>query len=210
MNNKFAITIGREFGSGGREIGFKVADLLGVKCYDKELISLAAKDSGICEQIFELHDEKPTQSFLYSLVMDTYSMGYNSASYLDMPISHKVFLAQFDTIKKIATTESCVFVGRCADYALEGNEGLISIFIHAPLEKRIERIKKNNNLDKDSAAKDLIIKTDKKRASYYNYYTNKKWSSSDSYHLAIDSSLLGVDKTAEIIVDFLNKKNEIN
>ena len=139
MNNKFAITIGREFGSGGREIGFKVAKLLGVKCYDKELISIAAKESGICEQIFELHDEKPTQSFLYSLVMDTYSMGYNSASYLDMPISHKVFLAQFDAIKKIAETESCVFVGRCADYALEGNEGLISIFIHSPLEKRIER-----------------------------------------------------------------------
>ena len=115
-------TIGREFGSAGYEVGRLLAERLGVKLYDKNLLAQAAKDSGFCEEIFENHDEKPTNSFLYSLVMDTYSGGnYSSAPFLDMPLNHKVFLAQFDTIKKIAERESCVIVGRCADYALASN-----------------------------------------------------------------------------------------
>ena len=103
MKTNTIITIGREYGSAGREIGYKVADAFGIKLYDKEMLSRAAKESGICEEIFETHDEKPTNSFLYSLVMDTYSMGYSGNTYTDMPINHKVFLAQFDAIKKIAT-----------------------------------------------------------------------------------------------------------
>ena len=110
MANKI-YTIGREFGSGGREVGEKLATKLGIKLYDKELLQQAAKDSGFCEEIFENHDEKPTNSFLYSLVMDTYSVsGYSAAPFLDMPLNHKVFLAQFETIKKIAEKESCVIV----------------------------------------------------------------------------------------------------
>ena len=102
-------TIGREFGSGGKAIGEALANRLNIKCYDKELLKMAAKESGFCQEIFENQDEKPTNSFLYSLVMDTYSMsGYSSAPFLDMPLNHKVFLAQFETIKKIASTESCV------------------------------------------------------------------------------------------------------
>lgn len=168
------ITIGRQTGSGGRDIGKLLAKELGIKCYDKELLDRAAKDSGICHELFEHHDEKPTNSFLYSLVMDTYSFGYSSAAFADMPINHKVFLAQFDTIKKIAQEESCVMVGRCADYALAEYPGAISIFIHADLDKRIHRLSKIYNLSA-SAAKDQIVKSDKKRASYYNYYTSKKW-----------------------------------
>lgn len=210
MSKRFVITIGRQYGSAGREIGYKVAELLGVKCYDQQLITLASKESGLCEQILKAHDEKPNQSFLYSLVMDTYSLGYNSAGYIDMPISHKVFLAQFDTIKKIAQEESCVIVGRCADYALEDMDGLLSVFIHGKLENRIARIMDKQNLDKESAAKDLIHKTDKKRSTYYNYYTNKKWGESDSYNFAIDSGVLGIDRTAEMIVHLLNKKLENN
>ena len=118
MDGRTVITIGREFGSGGHEIGMKLAERLGIKCYDKELLELAAKESGLCEELFASQDEKPTNSFLYSLVMDTYSLGYSN-SYVDMPINHKVFLAQFDAIKKLAEKESCVIVGRCADYALE-------------------------------------------------------------------------------------------
>ena len=130
MANKI-YTIGREFGSGGREVGEKLAAKLGIKLYDKELLQQAAKDSGFCEEIFENHDEKPTNSFLYSLVMDTYSVsGYSAAPFLDMPLNHKVFLAQFETIKKIAEKESCVIVGRCADYALSDNPDCINIFIH--------------------------------------------------------------------------------
>ena len=116
MMGNLVITIGRECGSAGRLIGQKLAADLGVKCYDKELLTLAAKNSGLCEELFKTHDEKPTSSFLYSLVMDTYSLGYNTSAYMDMPINHKIFLAQFDTIKKLAEEESCVIVGHPNHY----------------------------------------------------------------------------------------------
>ena len=103
------ITIGRECGSAGRLIGQKLAADLGVKCYDKELLTLAAKNSGLCEELFKTHDEKPTSSFLYSLVMDTYSLGYNTSAYMDMPINHKIFLAQFDTINRDRKWRSGVY-----------------------------------------------------------------------------------------------------
>ena len=167
MDERTVITIGREFGSGGHEIGMKLAEKLGIKCYDKELLELAAKESGLCEELFASQDEKPTNSFLYSLVMDTYSLGYTN-SYVDMPINHKVFLAQFDAIKKLAERESCVIVGRCADYALEDNPYAVSVFIKASLNERVQRIKRIYELN-DSKAADLIQKTDKRRASYYNY-----------------------------------------
>ena len=202
------ITIGREFGSGGCEIGHKLAEKLGIKCYDKDMLDLAAKESGICEEIFESHDEKPTSSFLYSLVMDTYSMGYSGNTYTDMPINHKVFLAQFDAIKKIADEGPCILVGRCADYALESYKNVVSVFIHADLDARIRRIARIYNLT-DAKAKDMILKTDKKRAGYYNYYTNKKWSDSKSYELCLTSSELGIDGTANAIIDYVKLKESI-
>ena len=111
MTNNLIITIGRQCGSGGKLIGEMLAGKMGVKCYDKELLAMAAKHSGLCEELFEKHDERPTSSFLYSLVMDSYSMGYTASGYSDMPINHKIFLAQFDTIKKLADEASCVIVG---------------------------------------------------------------------------------------------------
>ena len=199
MANKI-YTIGREFGSGGREVGEKLAAKLGIKLYDKELLQQAAKDSGFCEEIFENHDEKPTNSFLYSLVMDTYSVsGYSAAPFLDMPLNHKVFLAQFETIKKIAEKESCVIVGRCADYALSDNPDCINIFIHADLDVRIKNVSKNLNIT-ENKARDIINKTDKQRASYYNYYTSKKWGDSKSYNLSLDAGKLGTDNCVEMIL----------
>ena len=202
------ITIGREFGSGGCEIGHKLAEKLGIKCYDKDMLDLAAKESGICEEIFESHDEKPTSSFLYSLVMDTYSMGYSGNTYTDMPINHKVFLAQFDAIKKIADEGPCILVGRCADYALESYKNVVSVFIHADLDARIRRIARIYNLT-DAKAKDMILKTDKKPAGYYNYYTNNKCSDSISYELCLTSSELGIDGTANAIIDYVKLKESI-
>ena len=201
------ITIGRQFGSGGREIGYMVADKLGIKLYDKEMLQRAAQDSGICEELFESHDEKPSNSFLYSLVMDTYSMGYSGSTYNDMPINHKIFLAQFDAIKKIANEGPCILVGRCADYALEGYPNLLSVFIHADLDARIKRIAKKYDLT-DAKAKDLIIKTNKKRASYYNYYTDKRWGDADSYDVCLDSSVLGLEGTAEAIIKLIEVKEK--
>lgn len=201
MANKI-YTIGREFGSGGREVGEKLAAKLGIKLYDKELLQQAAKDSGFCEEIFENHDEKPTNSFLYSLVMDTYSVsGYSAAPFLDMPLNHKVFLAQFETIKKIAEKESCVIVGRCADYALSDNPDCINVFIHADLDVRIKNVSRNLNIT-ENKARDIINKTDKQRASYYNYYTSKKWGDSKSYNLSLDAGKLCTDNCVEMILKF--------
>lgn len=208
MKTSTIITIGREFGSAGREIGYKVAETFDIKLYDKEMLARAAKESGICEEIFHSHDEKPTNSFLYSLVMDTYSMGYSGSTYTDMPINHKVFLAQFDAIKKIADEGPCILVGRCADYALESYKNVVSVFIHADMQARIRRIARIYNLT-DAKAKDMIVKTDKKRASYYNYYTNKKWSDAESYELCLTSSELGINGTAKAIIDYVKLKESI-
>ena len=202
---KTIITIGRQFGSAGREIGRKVAKDLGIKLYDREMLDRAAKESGICQELFETHDEKPTNSFLYSLVMDTYSLGYTAGSYSDMPINHKVFLAQFDAIKKIADEGPCILVGRCADDALEEYDNVLRLFVHADINARIRRIARIYDLT-DAKAKELITKTDKKRSSYYNYYSNKKWGASESYEASICSSMLGIDGTAEYIKHLVHLK----
>lgn len=202
------ITIGRQYGSAGYEIGKKLASDLGVNLYDKEMLKRAAKETGLCEELFETHDEKPTNSFLYSLVMDTYSLGFSSGTYADMPINHKVFLAQFDTIKKIAEEESCVMVGRCADYALEDFDNVINIFIYADLDQRVRRVAREFGIS-DVKAKDIIVKNDKKRASYYNYYTNKDWGEAKGYDLCINSAKLGVDGAVELIKQYIDTRKQI-
>lgn len=196
------ITIGRQFGSAGREIGEKVAAHFGIKCYDKELLSRAAKESGFCEEMIENHDERPTNSFLYNLVMDTYSFGYNSSSFVDMPISHKVFLAQFDTIKQIANEGPCIIVGRCADYALQDYKNCVHLFIHGDADVKVQRIMEKYSLSRDKA-KDMINKKDKQRQSYYNYYSSKKWGRADTYDLTINSSKLGVEGTVNLIIQYI-------
>lgn len=204
------ITIGRQFGSAGREIGEKVAEYFGITCYDKELISRVSKESGFCEEMIQNHDERPTNSFLYNLVMDTYSFGYNSSSFVDMPISHKVFLAQFETIKKIASEGPCVIVGRCADYALVEQPNVVNLFIFADEDFKTKRVMERFDLS-EAKAKDMIIKKDKQRQSYYNYYSSKKWGRADSYDLCINSSKLGVDDTVKLIIQYIEdfeKKNQ--
>ena len=202
------ITIGRQYGSAGYEIGKKLAEDLGIQLYDKEMLKRAAKESGLCEELFETHDEKPTNSFLYSLVMDTYSLGYSSSSYADMPINHRVFLAQFDTIKKIAGEGPCVMVGRCADYALEDYDNVMNVFIYADLDQRIRRVAREFNLT-DAKAKDIILKNDKKRASYYNYYTNKEWGNAKGYDLCLNSGKLGIDGTVRVIKEYMKIRKQI-
>lgn len=204
------ITIGRQFGSAGREIGEKLAKSYGIPCYDKELLARAAKESGFCEEFIQAHDERPTNSFLYNLVMDTYSMGgYSPAGAIDMPIGQKVFLAQFDAIKKIADEGPCVIVGRCADYALMDYSNCLRVFIHGDMPCRIKRIMEKYDLS-ESKAKDMITKKDKQRQSYYNYYSSKKWGHSASYDISINSSVLGIDGTVnllkQLIDDFENHK----
>ena len=140
--------------------------------------------------------------------MDTYSLGYSSSSYADMPINHKVFLAQFDAIKKIANEGPCVMVGRCADYALEDYKNVINVFIYADMDQRIRRIAQKYDLT-DAKAKDIIIKTDKKRASYYNYYTNKEWGDAKGYDLCLNSGKLGVYGTVKAIIEYMKIRNGV-
>lgn len=202
------ITIGREFGSGGHEIGEHLSEKLEIPFYDKEMLDRASKESGIAEELLKAHDEKPTSSFLYSLVMDTYSLGYKSGNYSDMPINHKIFLAQFDAIKKLAEEGPCILIGRCADYALEDYRNVLSVFIHADIDKRAKRISRMYDMT-EAKAKEMILKTDKRRGSYYNYYTNKKWSAVQSYDVCLDSGELGIDGCVDAIIEIVKIKEGV-
>lgn len=204
-DNHFIITISREFCSGGQRIAAKLSEDLGVKMYDEDLLSAASKETGISKELFESHDEKPTNSFLYSLVMDTYSFSYAGNAYSDMPINQQIFLAQFETIKKIAARESCVILGRCADYALEDMEECTTVFLSADYEDRVAFACENFSLSSHQA-QERIKKEDKSRSSYYNFYTDKKWGSAASYDLCLNTSALGIDGTAEMIEAYVKKR----
>ena len=195
---KFVICISREFGSGGHEIGRKLAEKLGVPFYDKELLARIAKDSGMSEKLVSYYDELPSKSLLFSLAMDAYPM-----SFTEIPVNQKVYQAQVETIKNIAEHESCVIIGRCADAILGDMDNIISVFIHADMDAKLKRVTEREGLTSEKAL-DKIIKTDKKRASFYNYYAeDKKWGEASSYDLTLDSGKLGTDKAAEFIYTYL-------
>ena len=151
---KTIITIGRQYGSGGRQVGQKLAEAFGIPYYDKEILKVAAKESGFCEELFENFDEKPTTSFLYSLVMDPYALGYNSNSF-DLPLNHKVFLAAFDAIKSVADKGPCVIVGRCADYALNDYDNVLKVFISGDTDFKVKRVMEMHDVD-EAKAKEAI------------------------------------------------------
>lgn len=202
---KYIITIGREYGSGGKEIGLKLAEKLGVKCYDKELLSVASKQSGISEDLFYANDEKHQGSFIYSLMMGTYAMGEGGKIYPDLPLSQKIFLAQFDAIKEIAKKGPCVIVGRCADYVLRDRQNVIKIFITADKDFKVKRLSEKLSVG-EAKAENIMIKMDKKRASYYNYNTESRWGKASNYDLCINSSKVGIDKTVELITKYIEIK----
>lgn len=204
-DKKFIVTIGRQFGSGGRKIAKKVADMLEVEFFDKNLIALAANESGLSENLFEGIDEKPTNSLLYSLVMGLQSNRGNFYRYNDMLNSDAIFRIQSQVIQDLAKDKSCVIVGRCSDYVLRENENLVNVFIHADTDFRVERVMDIYNLSEKEAL-DTMKKTDKKRSNYYNFYTNSEWGNVENYHISIDSSSLGIDSTARIICDFVREK----
>lgn len=195
------ITIGRQYGSGGRQIGRLLAEKLGVPYYDKELLAVAAKESGICEEILEHHDEKPTRSFLFSLVTGVQMHGDLAHGYMDMPLNHKVFLAQFDAIRQVASQGGCVIVGRCADYVLRDRPEAVNVFVKADLARRVERaIALGIAPDK---AEDFVRKADKQRASYYNYYAISTWGDVNNYDLCLDTGKLGIEGSVEMILQYL-------
>ncbi len=198
MAKKIIITIGRQFGSGGHEIGEKLAKKLGIKFYDKELIKIIAKQSGLCEKVLESYDEKPTNSLLYSIVMDIYP----SVMYSGPTIDQQIYQANYDTIRSLAEEGSCVIVGRCADYILRDRPELISVFVHANNDFRAARIAEEYKLP-DAKVRDMLVKTDKKRASYYNFQSEKQWGAAASYNICIESSALGIDNSVKLLEDYI-------
>ena len=201
MAEKIIYTIGRQFGSGGRQIGKALSAKLGIPYYDKELLTLAAKDSGFSEALFQNVDEKPASSLLYSLVMGNYPMSSGTLGFNEMPLNDQLFLIQSNTIRKVASQGSCIIIGRCADYVLKGNKDLISVFVHAPLEARVKRAIECYGID-PAKAEDVCLRNDKSRANFYNYYSDHKWGMCRTYSLSLDSAAIGIEGCVDEIIRF--------
>ena len=192
------ITIGRQFGSGGREIGKKVAQTLGIPYYDKELLAVAAKESGLSHEFLKNYDEKPTNSFLYSLVMGQQNL---LSGVQGTTVEQLAAKAQRDAVRSVAEKGSCVIVGRCADYILREKEGLVRVFICAEHDARIQRVCHRDGVS-EKEAEEKLRKMDKTRASYYSFHTDRKWGAAESYDLCVNSSLRGTDAAAQLILQF--------
>ncbi len=206
-NKKIIINVGRQIGSGGRIIAQMLADDFKCGFYDRELLTIAAKDSGFCEKFFEQNDEQ--KGFFHSLFhMHTPFVG--DGSFYDNDFSQEgLFKLQSDTIQKLASEGSCVFVGRCADYVLRNNKNVVNVFITANIEDRVSEICKRKKCNEEEAVK-IIENGERERSTYYNYYTGKKWGDSSSYDLCINTSLLGLEVTEAYIKNFIQRALNIN
>lgn len=202
MGNKI-ITITRQYGSGGHDIGKSLAENLGIPFYDKELISLIAKQSGVAPEVFEHADEKAANSLLYSLSVGLYNYGNGfSNSMGDLPINDKLYILQHRIIKQKAENEYFVIVGRCADYILKDNPDVVKVFIYADLESRIKRAVERQDIE-PARAKQAVVKADKNRANYYSFYSGQKWGQVDNYDLCINSTNLSTDQAVRLITNYL-------
>ena len=193
------ITIGRENGSGGRQLGSELAAALGVKCYDSELINETAKASGFAKSFVETHEEHRPGSFLYSLVTG----GGVVAD--EQPFPVQIFQAQSEVIRTIAARESCVFVGRCADYILRDHPRAVNVFVAADRADRCERLCRQCGIT-PGEAEARMDREDARRAAYYNYYSSGTWGMASTYHLCVDSSVLGIDGTVDFVLEFVERK----
>ncbi len=204
MAVKYVITIGRQLGSGGREIGQKLAARLGIAFYDKELIRIASQQSGLKEEVFEKVDERKHFSLFPGLfgIRNSMTDDFLPNYYLS---NESLFKIQSDVMRKLAEEGSCIFVGRCADYVMKGNKNCLNLFISADTDDRIRRIMESHMIPKGKA-KEMIEKTDKGRSNFYNYFSGKTWGAADSYHLCINSSLLGIDETVRLLHGVAEKK----
>ena len=199
MAKKLIITIARQYGSGGREIGEMVAKLLNVPLFDKQLITDAASKGDLNEDVISKADETAANSLLYTLAMGSNVIGTTMHFGYKMPINDKLFILQSKVIKEYAEQGSCVIIGRCSDYVLKDRDDVFRIFIYGDLDHRQERIRERHPEIKASQIIDIINKTDRRRSSYYNFYTGNKWGKYDNYDIAINSSTLGIKGTAEMI-----------
>ena len=208
MAKKIVITIARQFGSGGREIGERVAEILGIPLYDKEMIKDAAEAGELDEGVIREVEETATNSLLYTLAMGSNVLGTTAHFGYKMPLNDRLFILQSEIIKNYASQGSCVIIGRCSDYVLRERDDVFRIFIYGDIEHRRQRVAERHPEIKPGAIIDIINKTDKRRMSYYNFYTGNKWGKYDNYDMAINSSTLGIEHAAQLIVASAQKLME--
>ena len=207
MKNPLIITIGREYGSGGREIGKALAEKLGISFYDKQIISLTAEKSGLSPEFITNNEQRVRSGFMQNLAASAaYQSGFFSSQYL--PLSETIFISQAQVVRDIAARERAVIVGRCADYILSGRKNTVNIFIHAPIEDRVRRIMALYQLSEADAMK-AIATSDKERGNHYFRYTDRKWGKAQNYDLSVNSSLLGIDGTVEMLADIAGIEDRI-
>lgn len=196
------ITIGREFGSGGHEIGSRLAQRLGMKFYDKELITLAAEKMGFCENFVEHNDEKKPGVFARSVAFSRGGM------YSQLSPEDNIYVTQTITVRELADEGNCVIVGRCANHILKERDDVVNIFVHAPIEDRVSRKMMLSESETSAAAmKKKILSVDKGREKYYNFYTGEKWGDSRNYHICLDTSKVGIDGAVELIVNYIEQNS---
>jgi cytidylate kinase len=202
MEEKYAITIGRQLGSGGKLAGDLLSKKLGIPCYDKELIQLASRESGLGKEFFEKADEKNSIPILGNYI--SFRSGFMGNTEINYLSNETLFKIQSDVIRSLAEKESCIFVGRCADYILRSHKRCLKIFICADMPDRIQRLCKDNSIS-EKEAKTLIEQADKKRAAYYNYFSNKVWGMATSYDICISSSVFGIDNIVAFVENYVKK-----
>ena len=199
MDKKILITVARQRGCGGPEIAAKVAEILGIPLYDKEIIEGAAAVGELHIDVATREDEKAAHSLLYTLAMGAHAHTVTPGVALHIPINDRIFLLQADFIREKAAEGSAIFVGRCADYILRDEPARLSVFLHAPYDARVDRVMAEDSSLTRAAAGDLVTKSDRRRSSYYGFYTGGKWGKHENYHLSLDTEFLGIDGTAELI-----------
>ncbi len=208
MSKNIIVTIARQVGSGGREVGELLAKELGFEYHDKSLINLAAEKSGISHDVLKNTDEKATPSFLYSIAMGGMGMvPFSHGMPYDTPVNDRLFVLQSGIIEELAKANSCVFIGRCADFVLRDFPNVVKVFVYADPERRAQVIAQRNQIS-IGEAKNLSVKLDKKRASYYGYYTSRKWGRSENYDLMIDTTRIGTEGAVKIIKEYVNHIKE--
>ncbi len=207
MEQKTIITIGRQFGSGGHEIAKTLAESLAIPFYDKEVIVEAAKKTGLDENLFKNAEERTVSSFLYSVALGAYAPAGSLTGLPFTNLNEMIFQAQSKVIQELANEGSCVFVGRCADHVLKDYPNCFRIFVYADPEARMQRVMDIYKI-KEAEAEEMMTKTDKKRASFYHYYTGKKWNNFQNYDLCLNSGKLEIDGAVETILSYIEKSRK--
>ena len=205
MSNNIVITMARQYGSGGKTIGAMLAKELGINCYSREILRMASEESGINERLFGMSDEKMKGAGWFKILSRPYDGELLSPEEKGFVSEENIFNYQAKIIKDLAEKESCVIVGRCADYALEDFDNCISVYVHAPFEDRIKRIENEYGIP-NGKSKEMLMKKDKQRSSYYNYYSSNKWGDAKSYDLCLNSSYLGIDGSVDLIKKIIAMK----